>query len=380
MIDFLKIKYVKWILFIQNLILRLIKLTLYTECIKYDKIIIFRTGSIGDTICAFPAIVAIRKHFNHSQIHILTNAGNLHTNLVSMERILDSAFYDRLIDYNGYTSRQLFNYLRKEQYDLIIELPQNEASLFVELRNMIFFRFARIRSGFGWQVHTSFVFRQTQERHLKFESETQTLLSILKRNKIVIQSPNLYPLNLTDEDRSTVETILRLNFSEVEDHNRLIALVPGAKRLQNRYPLIRFVELAKWLSDKKYKIIVIGGSEDVKFGDAIAINSGIISFCGKLTPMQSAILMSKCFLTISNDTGPMHLSYAIGTPVIGLFSSRDFPAKWFPPVGNIVLRNDHVHCSVCLSENCKNNICMQGISLESIKEAFSEMERRFIKR
>ncbi len=70
----------------------------------------------------------------------------------------------------------------------------------------------------------------------------------------------------------------------------------------------------------------------------------------------------------------MHLSYAVGTPVIGIFSSRDFQKKWFPPEGNIALRNNNVPCSLCFSETCNNNICMQGISLEEVKKSFLHLE------
>ncbi len=103
---------------------------------------------------------------------------------------------------------------------------------------------------------------------------------------------------------------------------------------------------------------------------------GVVSFAGKLTPIQSSVLLSRCFLAISNDTGPMHLSYAVGTPVLGIFSSRDFQQKWFPPKGNIALRNNLVPCSLCFSEVCADNICMKGISLDAVKDAFIELELR----
>ena len=293
-----------------------------------------------------------------------------------MERLLDPFYYDELIDYNGYKPKELLRLIKRNKYDLIIELPQNEVSLFTELRNMIFFRVAHIKSGWGWQVHTSFSFRQTQERCLTFPSETQRLLSILRKKKIVPQhANNNYPLYLNEEDKQRIHELLVESFRGNPMRGHLVALVPGAKRPQNRYPLKRFVELAGWLHDKGYKVAVIGGPEDIAYGEAIAIYPDVVSFCGKLTPVQSAILMSKCFLTISNDTGPMHLSYAAGTPVIAIFSSRDFPGKWFPTEGNIALRNNHVHCSLCLSETCQNNICMQGIPIEEIKEAFIVMEK-----
>jgi len=70
--------------------------------------------------------------------------------------------------------------------------------------------------------------------------------------------------------------------------------------------------------------------------------------------------------------------------VITLVSSRcihflkETNLIWFPPMGHIALRNNDVHCSLCFSETCANNICMQGISIESVKESFVEMEERLV--
>lgn len=376
MIDRIKIIWIKGLLYFQKVFLTFVKSLLFRQNGSPKKVLVFRTGSIGDTICALPAIAALRNHFSNAEIHILSNAGNSQTNLVSMQRLLDPGYYDELIDYHGYRPKTLLTLLRKNRYDLVIELPQNDVSIVTELRNMIFFRSANIRSGWGWQVHTCFSFRQTQERNLEFPSETDRLLSILKENHVELPGINKFPLNIRKEDENIVRTLLQESFPSAGERQQFVALVPGAKRPQNRYPIDRFVQLAHWLTEKKYQVVVIGGPEDIPYGQAISVYPGVVSFCGRLTPIQSAILLSTCKLTVSNDTGPMHLSYAVGTPVIGIFSSRDFQQKWFPPVGNVVLRNNHVHCSVCLSETCPDNICMKGISLEKIKDAFLEVERK----
>lgn len=331
------------------------------------KILVFRTGSIGDNICAMPALHAIRRRFLGAQIHILTNAGS--RNLVSLSHLLSDGAYDHMIDYLGQGPSQLIKLLRKEKYDLVVELPQDQASLLNQLRNMLFFRLAGIGSGFGWQVNTIFSFRQEQEKNLKFISERQRLLDMLMRQGIPTGDER-FELRITDADRAIVDSLLRHN----NNGKRLIAVVPGAKRSQNRYPLDRFKNISSWLIDKGYQVVIVGGPEDEERGDSLLTSAEIHNFCGKLTPVQSAAMLEKCFITISNDTGPMHLSYAVGTPVIGLFSSRDFQNKWFPPASSIALRNNNVHCSLCFSETCGDNICMKGISVEEVKNAFLRLE------
>lgn len=356
-----------------NALLKILRWVLFRDTTDAKRILIFRTGSIGDNICAIPSIASIRKHFSGSEIHILTTAGT--KSPISMARLLAQDCYDELIDYEGLSRRDLFSIVKRNEYDLVIELPQNMARISTLIRNMIFFRFAGVPSGWGWEVATLRIFRRAQERLILFSSERDRLLNILWNHGITIDGSIGYPLRIDPEDVNVVSRLMESKGLKSVAKKLLIAIVPGAKRPQNRYPIERYVELAKWLVDKNYVIVVIGGKDDVGRGIQLEAINGVYSFAGDLSPIQSAVLLSRCLITVSNDTGPMHLSYAVGTPVLAIFSSRDFPNKWFPPVGNQVLRNNHIHCSLCLSETCADNICMKGIPLEKVKAAFEELEK-----
>jgi ADP-heptose:LPS heptosyltransferase len=362
-----RLTFVKSSLWLKNIAIRVARFLLFAGLKRpVKKILLFRTGSIGDNVCAMPAIVSIRKHFADAELHILTNAGG--KNLVSLENLLAAEYYDHIIDYSGTSRSELFKTLKAAGYDLVIELPQDQVSLRSEVRNMVFFRMAGIRSGFGWQVNTDFSFRRTQEKAGGFISERERLLKMLQAEGVTCMTGE-YPLKM-GKTKLQLDSILQ----QLSSRN-IVALVPGAKRSQNRYPLDRFIELGKWLGTKGYSTIVVGGPDDRAMGATIESSvPGSKSFCGLLDAVESAALLAKCQLTISNDTGPMHLSYAVGTPVIGLFSSRDFQEKWFPPSPSIALRNYNVHCSLCFSETCSNNICMQGIPLDEVKNAFLKLE------
>jgi ADP-heptose:LPS heptosyltransferase len=350
-----------------NLILTVVSRILYKNSnwtvSKANKILIFRTGSIGDTICSFPSIFAIKQQFPEANIDILTNAGS--SKLVSMEGLLDNVYYNRIIDYLGMNPIQLWKQLRKNKYDLIIQLPQQFAPLKSQLRDIVFFRTAGIKRGFGWQKSSSLLFKKLQEKYLLQKNETEILLDIIHRNGIEISTDNQYPLNIKESDKLFVENDLRacgLDFNKT-----VVAIVIGAKRPQNRWPIAYFGEVIKYLTDRGVQIIIIGGKDD-EINAMQLVQKNVCNICGKYTPMQSAVALSFCKLAISNDTGPMHLSYAAGIPVIAIFSSRDFPGRWYPPkhIKNAILRNNTVKCSMCLSETCMDNTCMKQIPAELI--------------
>jgi ADP-heptose:LPS heptosyltransferase len=133
----LKLIWVRLVLWHQNFILGILQATIFSKVDEPSRILIFRTGSIGDNICAMPAIVAIRERFVDARIDILTTSGA--RSPVSMERLLSPAYYDELIDYTGTDVFSLLDMVRKGKYNLVIELPQNMVSFSTQLRNLFFF-------------------------------------------------------------------------------------------------------------------------------------------------------------------------------------------------------------------------------------------------
>jgi heptosyltransferase-3 len=331
------------------------------------KILIFRIGSIGDGICAIPAIMNIKANFPNSHIDLLTSTGKV-KGLVSLENLLSSQYYDSIINYDDKSWFDLTNTLISNQYNLVIHLTQQGTGLFKSLRDIFYFKFIiRVKSAFGWGVSTINVFKKTQNKFVVFENERTRLNKILVRQYgLTLFSNNKFSFPITQNDESFIEKLYLTTIKEKKFSN--IAIVIGAKRSSNRWPILYFREVIKEFSSN-YNIIIIGGKEDNLLANSIIDLPNTYSFCGKTTPLQSGLVLQKCLLTISNDTGPMHLSYAFGTPVVAIFSNRDFPYLWYPPNDNynFVHRSKNIKCAICLSEVCfNNNLCMTNIKPKEI--------------
>lgn len=121
----------------------------------------------------------------------------------------------------------------------------------------------------------------------------------------------------------------------------LVVLLPGAARgPSKRWPPDHFVELARMLRTALGAFVVLGGGPD----DAVACDEigeqagdGVVSLAGKTSiPEWAALLkMSKC--VVSNDSGGMHLSTAVGTPVVGIYGVTD-PGKTGPLGKSVVIQ------------------------------------------
>ncbi len=248
---------------------------------------------------------------------------------------------------------------------------QYDGGLTRQIRDIFFAKALKVDYAFGWQIGSTRFLAKYQEKLIKFENERNRLLNILENNGL--KSYGLvYPLGITSKIKSKVEEELKDKRIKYKDKN--IGMVVGAKRQQNRWPIEYFKEVADYLLQKEFNILLFGGADDLEIAEQI--NGGsVFNYCGKLTPLETAEMMKNCKLVISNDTGPMHLAYAVGTPIIAIFSGRDYANKWFPPEENYTLRTKKNICIDCF-EVCKNNHeCLRDIKPEHITFTFDKMSK-----
>lgn len=162
---------------------------------------------------------------------------------------------------------------------------------------------------------------------------------------------------------------------EVSSGEFLIGLCPGAAYgAAKRWMPGRFIDVCRRISENyPVKFAVFGGPGDAQPCAMVADGIGRdgINLCAKTTLRELAALLEKCALVISNDSGAMHLSAAIGTQVIALFGPTD-PTQTAPPENCTVLCK-HVPCSPCFKRECPTDFrCMTSISPEEVvKQASS---------
>jgi ADP-heptose:LPS heptosyltransferase len=154
-----------------------------------------------------------------------------------------------------------------------------------------------------------------------------------------------------------------------------------------RWPLERFLALAERLHSRwRDTVIILTGTELERdlirefrakyIGTAIdASNLGSIE--------RTGLILKRCALLVSNDTGVMHLGAAVGTPTIGLFGATS-SLQWAPSGERaIFLQDSSLQCSPCANTylginplRCKNIIvgeCMTNITVDSVEHAIVQV-------
>jgi heptosyltransferase-2 len=145
-------------------------------------------------------------------------------------------------------------------------------------------------------------------------------------------------------ERELVDELLRRD--GVEPGERLIALAPGSVWATKRWPYYR--ELAQELAGTG-RIVVVGSKDDAPL--ALEIRTAVpnaVDATGVLPLLGSAELIGRCAVIVTNDSSPLHLASAMGTPTVAIFGPT-VPDFGFGPLApsSVVVGHETLPCRPC---------------------------------
>jgi heptosyltransferase II len=157
---------------------------------------------------------------------------------------------------------------------------------------------------------------------------------------------------------------------------RFTVVAPGSVWATKRWPY--YGELASTLDGMT---VIVGGREDIPLAHAIVAASGGKAVCaaGALSLRQSAAVIRRAGCLVTNDSAPLHLATAVGTPVVALFGPT-VPEFGFGPrrSGDVVLGHGDLPCRPCSRhgpQRCPlgHHRCMRELSVESVIQAITSV-------
>jgi heptosyltransferase-2 len=140
------------------------------------------------------------------------------------------------------------------------------------------------------------------------------------------------------------------------DASPIVALAPGAVGPGKRWPIEHYAELARKLAKDGATLWVLGGPQEKALAEEIIRHADGRARDLTGPDLRNAILALKAAdLAVSNDSGLMHVSAAIGTPTIGLFGPTD-PRLWGPlnPLAAAVEPEGNAPCAACGKKDCRD--------------------------
>lgn len=158
----------------------------------------------------------------------------------------------------------------------------------------------------------------------------------------------------------------------------ICGLNPGAEYgPAKRWPVEKFIAATQEIQKRtNCTWLLFGGKNDettvAQIYSAIGNQKSTISLAGKTTLRELMVLLKLCDVLLTNDTGPMHVAAALGTPVVVPFGSTspELTGPGLPGDPRHRLLKSDAPCSPCFLRECPIDFrCMNGISVERVVEA-----------
>lgn len=298
------------------------------------RIVIYRLGSLGDTIVALPCFHKIAEAFPGAERFVLTNAPVSSKAAPLASLLSPSGLIDGVVDYPvGLRDfRKLFGLARKlrelETSTLVyLTVPRGRLSVY---RDIAFFRLCGFKRIIGAPVTEDLLFRQADQATGFLEQECKRLARSLDAlGPIDLEDRGNWNLHLTEDERA-----IGVNILAPFDDRAFIGLNMGGKAAENHWGSANWRSLLAELAPTHggYGLLAVGVSDEAPDVDLVTREwpGPVVNACGHLSPRETAAALEKVSYFMGHDTGPMHLAAACGVSCIALFGSRNRPATWHP--------------------------------------------------
>lgn len=329
---------------------------------------------IGDLVMATPVLTDLRNAFPSSVITAMCRTP-------ICELLSDDAAIDELFCFTKVVNKFL---RRQQRRNVIAKIERGKYDVAILLTNSF------SSAWWCWQGHVP--------RRIGYSDHFRRFLLTdpISRPKEKMHQVDLYKNLLKPLGISRSKTAPRLFISDKESEDskqllyqrgyvagkKLIGINPGAAYgMAKCWPPERFRALALCLLQEGY-VVFFGDASTYSLVKEICngLPEQVMNLAGVTSLRELAGIIKNCNLLITNDSGPMHIAAAFGTPLIALFGSTDgeITGPYDMPEAMIDKR---VPCSPCFKRVCPIDFrCMQEILVEEVAEKASQMLRNGLKK
>jgi ADP-heptose:LPS heptosyltransferase len=282
----------------------------------------------------------IKKQTN-AEIHFLTKT--------NFNEIVSSNPYIEKVWQLKSSLEELLPALKKENYDLIVDLHNNLRSRLIRWSLFTVPVVSYSKGNLAKWLSVHFKINKFSEKHIAIK-----YLQSVKKWNITDDGMGL-DYFIPEKDKVNIESI-------VKNNRPFIALVIGAAHFTKRVPVEKLKEIISIVLPS-YPIVLIGGKAEKETGDAL-VQAGVMNTCGQYSINQSASILAQSTIVISPDTGMMHIAAALKKPIRSIWGSTLSEFGFWPfygekyPDQNISFEVNGLVCRPCARFG--RNECPQG--------------------
>jgi heptosyltransferase-2 len=327
---------------------------------------------IGDAVLSIPTFRAIKECIPQSLVTVYAEP--------YIQDILERIpSIDAIVPYKKRSSflkkaRQVRK-LTYNSFDLAVDLTCDytlEGGLWTLLSG------AKYRVGYDTRKR-GFLFNQPIKHEPEGKHIIDEILAIVQSIGLETRDKSL-SLTASKEAEETIHKFLREK--GVKSGERLIGIHPGGYYITQRWLPERFAEVADKLIQKhKARIILMGGPKEEKLIAEIKTSMTQHPLTVINQPLGNLLaLIQTCQLLICNNSGPLHMATAVGTPTVSTMGPT-IPERWWPRGDEHQVIRKNLPCMPCNEGYCrlKTLDCMKSITVEDMLEAVERQISRIKK-
>ena len=340
------------------------------EWLEANNILAVRLDNIGDIIMLGPALRAVKETSPQARLTLLASPAG--ATAVSLLPWIDDVITWRPV-WQDVGGRMPFDPAReRELIDLLAERRFDAALIFTSFSQtphvpgyVCYLAGIPLRAGeskeFGGSTLTTELRGAPDELH-----QVERNLRLVEHLGFVVNDRQL-ELAISNEARAQVPELLAR--AGIDLDAPFILLHPGASAKARRYLVERFGIVARLLTRRGWQVLVTGVEREVALIEELREHAPNAHYLiGGTTLSEYAALIERAALVICNDTLPMHLADAVGTPEVVLFSGTDCEEQWRPRATRSRLLRRETPCHPCYLFDCPIGLPCLDISAEEVVE------------
>jgi ADP-heptose:LPS heptosyltransferase len=382
------------------------------------RILVVQLDHLGDAVLSTPLLAELRAAYRDATIDVLASPSNheVFESDPNVDRVwvAERTWFERKPDRWALLSAvwSLGSKLRLMNYDLGIDVRGDVLSVIV-------LALAGVRRRVGWSMGGGAFLLTDVARWIPARHEVLSRLALLEQLGIAPDPSTRVDVHVTDEDRIIVARRLAdawprrgtaLRRAEVYVHASrasrhadlkearrsgsapverrpdepdllqaghfapgppLLAVHLGAGNAAKRWPTRSWKALVERFLDDGWRIVVVGGVDDLALATTLPIHDRLRNWAGSLSVAQTTALLERADLFIGADSGPAHLAASAGTLSVILFSGTNQPRQWRPWSRHSLTLRHRVPCQPCHQKVCPlaDHPCMSGLHPDRVYRA-----------
>lgn len=332
------------------------------------RILVIQTAFLGDVVLTTPLFRALRRLYPAARLEALVTPGA--APLLEEDPSLDSVVSYAKRSEDGFV--KILQKIKARHFDLLLAPHRSYRTALLSVLSGVPLRVGFADAGFSWSYH------RRVPRPLALHEVDRNLELVRGLGACPEPQDRVLHVGYTEAEAAMVADVLAR--AGVEARAPVAGLCPGSVWATKRWLPEGFAAVGRGLRERGYRVVVLGGPGDREVAEEVCAGIGpeAVQAAGT-TPLKAlAAWMDRLELLVTNDSSPVHVAAARGTPTVAVFGATTRALGFAPFHGASRVVEADLDCRPCGlhgGKSCPRGHfrCMREVSPEAVLRACDEL-------